>query len=91
LACVAAVATGVVTASVFVRPLACVAKHVDEGVGLGVVVDARIIWHARETELGGFHVHRMSNEMFVVGFENELTLLIWEDILAILEENMQFM
>lgn len=63
-------AAGVITVRVFVRSLACVAKDVDEGIGLGIVVDARIIGHARETELCGLHVHRMSNEMFVVGFEN---------------------
>lgn len=81
----------VVPLGVFKGLLTSITEHVDECVRLSIVVDSRVSWHTGQAELGSLQIHGMPNEIFIVRFENQFTLLVRENLLAVLEKNVELL
>lgn len=73
---VASVAAGVVLFWVLEGSSAREAEYVYEGVCLGVVVNGRVIWDTEEAEFGRFDVHRLAEEVVIVGFVDQFAFLV---------------
>lgn len=73
---------------VLIRLLASIAIDIDMCIRLRIFIYRRVQWHAEISQLGGFYVHGMSNELFIIRLEDLFTLMIWQDGLAVIEERM---
>ena len=88
---IAAVAAGIVALWVLVRSSAGEAEYVDVGVYLSVFVYSRVCGYAEKPEFRCFDIHRLAQKAFVICLKNRLALLVREDLVALLEENMEFL